>query len=237
MSIVNWFSNMYTAIHRARPARMLKCVFLIQTKHPELMAALTPEPPSPVFSLPSPTCPPGWGAGIYSACSELSPCSYSLTPSPQSHTPWAQVSCPLTPRALSSQSQWCWPSTSEPRSSVSLLPRLLILQDGTEQLRLPEKSLPCSFALTDKVCVSYPQTHHTCPCLSHNTRTSHFPSVDTSDDQDCGRLIPCLSPQAASTNSHVPNCIRTSLELQKSPGAQKILALHPYTPVRRLKHY
>ena len=134
---------------------------------------------------------------------------------------------------MPSAPQSCTVLAPQPQSRCLLcqpLPCLFILQDMTEQLYLLEKSLPrSSLALMDKMCV-LPQTHHTCPCLSHNTqhfRHFLFPSAEVSplqgcehlDDQDCGCLIPtvhCLHRPLSTNSPHALNCIRPSLKLQKS---------------------
>lgn len=95
------------------------------------------------------------------------------------HVPSAPQSCTVLAPQPQSRCLLCQP-----------LPRLLILQDVTEQLRLLEKSLPCSSpALTDKVCVSY--LKRTTPVLVSAT------TLNTSDTS-CFHLQRCLPYEAVS---------------------------------------
>ena len=73
--------------------------------------------------------------------------------------------------------QYCTMLAPQPQSRCLFcqpLPRLLILQDVTEQLHLLEKSFPCSsLALMDKVCVSY--LKRTTPVLVSATTLQTLP--------------------------------------------------------------
>lgn len=173
------------------------------------------------------------GCWVYSACLEFIAPLLLLTDPLQSHASWAQVSCPLdtTCPQLPSPAR-CWPlNLRAATSAVSLSHAYSSCRMRLNNWASLRKAFLAHLWLwwTRCVCV-LPHTHHTCPCLSHNTqhfRHFLFPSTEVSpvwgcehlDDQDCGRLIPtvhCFHRPLSINSPHAPNCIRPSLKLQKS---------------------
>ena len=252
-------SNMYTghsSCHTVSTCQDENMSFSNSNKNTSgLMVALTlPETEEPPSLHPSPDMPTRLGCWVYSAGLDFIAPLPLLTDPLQSHASWAQVSCPLdtTCPQLPSPAR-CWP---------------LNLRAATSAVSLSHAYSSCRTRLNHWASLRKAFLAHLwlrwtrCVCL-----TSHTPHLSLSQPQHStlqtlpvsicrgvsrmrlwaswwsGLWTPdphsSLFPQAAVNKlSTCPKLHTPISRITEKPGAQRILALHPYdTPVRGLYDY